>query len=942
MDESTLTDLTALSEYPVAMPTVAGDASPATEGTTIADEDHRTNTSGDHLVSSPNLSPAVISTPEPVQAVNESTVPEPDADMQREVAIQWTDPNLLPNSEARLASVRELAERATDSYISQGIDSVSTRELCNQLPRLLDACIQTLGRSSGAYIEARAVWYNYDDPSSATLSETAEFDISLEEAQDEMGYFVDRIFDGVGQHFERRQFNLYPTIYTVPQANGRPMLPPPHPSVAQRAHTLERWFCALRDWQGLPPIGWDEVSRGMSAHENQFFSLSRTPGGSLPWGRPLVDWEAFEINRVYTHIRTHQTRLLAGDPYAKLTAFQWIEIDADEPFRLFPADPTADFYRMEETAYSLATLTHFFDDNAYLPISDEPRRWFTRQFVEQSQSFLTSQIRTFLYYIELNERLSPPLRRRQASDPPMLLLMPTGIIDVIFFINNFIMPLAVYDQLHDDHDEFNVRAVYKFIVKNRAFCIDGGVAGGEEGVYCVGLYMLVMGKFIQDEHERSKERKVEPHRMRWNYNEGYNLISIMNTLIEGIKNTSRPTNRPEVSEGLASHRWQPKALIFQREGEPTSHRVEWPFGAWGKDPAPAEDSSEPVTSRRPEKLPSPAPKDRKGKKKEVDSGPGKSTVQPAGSLDRADGSTPKQGIPRVLPGVEPEVLQLPDSEDDDLHKGYPEPESPPAEETKHESIPNPFMPPPSISVPSSSQTIKRPFTVQTKPTDLPPVVEESRRRSLSLSAGSRPLSRDPEGMGLGLVVEPLPDEPNTIGAPADTSTPNPRGRPLVRDRSRHSAQAEPPAASKATSATRKRPPVKPAPSSLSQVAGEASVPGPSTLRATSSSKSPALGGKAAPLPSSTTRAIAAATPALSSDDQVASSMLGAFAQSGSGSGSQRINYRSEPRAAAANTTRRPLKRNVKRPHGSSEDEAANKKPESKKSRSASRHSQREK
>ncbi|KDN38311.1 hypothetical protein RSAG8_09610, partial [Rhizoctonia solani AG-8 WAC10335] len=362
MDESALTELPS---FDSAQPSVGGPhekTTPASHSTTIVEDDPPENTSLDQLESSPGVETEGT----PVENIESEGV------AQEEI---WIDANLAPTRQEWREAVREVAERTTESYLAQGTTAPSTRELCDDLPCLLNACIQSLGWSSGAYIEARAIWYNHDDPQSAraysTLSSTAQSMVTFDEAKDEIGYFADRIFDGVGPYFERGTFNAYPTVYSVPWAMGRPMLPPPHSDAVQRAITLDKWFAKLRRWQGLPPNDWKKVGQAIAAGTGLFFSFSRTPGG-LSWGKPLSDWAVAELDRMYTYIRSHQARLMASDHYAEDTAFQWLEKDVDEPFRWKPAVPANDLYRLEETAYSLATQLHTFRDDMYLPLSSEP------------------------------------------------------------------------------------------------------------------------------------------------------------------------------------------------------------------------------------------------------------------------------------------------------------------------------------------------------------------------------------------------------------------------------------------------------------------------------------------------------------------------------------------------------------------------------------------
>ncbi|KDN35593.1 hypothetical protein RSAG8_11455, partial [Rhizoctonia solani AG-8 WAC10335] len=255
------------------------------------------------------------------------------------------------------------------------------------------------------------------------LSATAQSLVTIEEAQEEMGYFADRIFDGVA-------------------------------------------------WQGLPPLDWSSIGLAIKSG-NPPFSFSRTPGG-LQWGQPLESWHAEEVDRMYTHGCSHQNQLQARDLYVEQTAFQWVESHVDEPFWKNPATTARNLYQFEESSYSLAIQAHHFRDDAYMPLSTEPRRWFDHSFIKSNCCSITASIDSLLYWTEINERLDPPIRELQDDDPPLFNMMPLHAISVPDFFNDFVIPNAVFDQLHDDHDDYNVHALWKFVVKQRALFIDGG------------------------------------------------------------------------------------------------------------------------------------------------------------------------------------------------------------------------------------------------------------------------------------------------------------------------------------------------------------------------------------------------------------------------------------------------------------------------------------
>ncbi|KEP46070.1 hypothetical protein V565_220460, partial [Rhizoctonia solani 123E] len=182
MDDSALTELTMLSEHRLPTPPAAG---PQSSASTLDNQSHN-GTSDIQPASDPEPSMHVTPT---VDACAESASTQPEI---------WTDPNLAPTRDDWRANLRELLDCATNSFLTQGAELEATRALSNEIPRFLNSCIQTLAWSTGDYIEAKALWFNHDDPSTvraySTLSTTADALNIPSEVQDEMGYFADRVF----------------------------------------------------------------------------------------------------------------------------------------------------------------------------------------------------------------------------------------------------------------------------------------------------------------------------------------------------------------------------------------------------------------------------------------------------------------------------------------------------------------------------------------------------------------------------------------------------------------------------------------------------------------------------------------------------------------------------------------------------------------------------
>ncbi|KAG8732613.1 hypothetical protein FRC11_012225 [Ceratobasidium sp. 423] len=100
-----------------------------------------------------------------------------------------------------------VSQLANHNYLIAGSDSKQTRELCSKIPELLNTVIQAMSHATGAYIDMKAIWYDYSHQSSlrsySTITENVQEFIGEAEAQDNIAsytQFLCNVQDWQGAH----------------------------------------------------------------------------------------------------------------------------------------------------------------------------------------------------------------------------------------------------------------------------------------------------------------------------------------------------------------------------------------------------------------------------------------------------------------------------------------------------------------------------------------------------------------------------------------------------------------------------------------------------------------------------------------------------------------------------------------------------------------------
>ncbi|KAG8726230.1 hypothetical protein FRC11_000541, partial [Ceratobasidium sp. 423] len=355
------------------------------------------------------------------------------------------------------STFREIADLPTHNFIADGTDSEATREQCRNIPRLLHTFVQALSRATGAYIDAKAIWFNYDEPQNlraySTITERVQYYQDEAQVQDDIANLAQILCNAQGPFMERRSSLTYPVVYSTPEVRGRPLLPPPHPNAMQRARVFDNFIWLYRVWQGKQNLPWATFAATQQTDTPAIAPARYAPG--IDWNFHVTEWPVAELDRAYSYQLHHQSRVGLGDADSMAHAFQWVVEHVDEPYQLEPIiGPEGPLvYGDEAAAYFLANKRHSFPDDAYIQPSAEPRKWFTQEVMQVLAGEIEPDMEELIFWTEVNEKRNPPERQLKSTDHPLFLMMNLGSTSIPEFVELFQVPKFVYDfTLAPQHD----------------------------------------------------------------------------------------------------------------------------------------------------------------------------------------------------------------------------------------------------------------------------------------------------------------------------------------------------------------------------------------------------------------------------------------------------------------------------------------------------------
>ncbi|KDN41819.1 hypothetical protein RSAG8_07190, partial [Rhizoctonia solani AG-8 WAC10335] len=713
-----------------------------------------------------------------------------DPSTSQDDSLESIYPCLGPPSPRWREDLVYLLENLGRSYLTD-MDTEFTQEVCQRLPSLADTMVQCISRLSGCLMSARAVVYDYENTSSikafSVLSDSIPHCFYERDARDDTYNFVHNALRAIGQGLERQPSRIYPVIYSSPFWRGRPVLPPKHLCVEQRRAQLQDWMGVLQLWQGLQELSMQQIA-------------ARVASGYPPPFAPNVD-------TCYDWVYDHQVRIYAGDQETELTAPQFMEDNAEEPYRK-EGQPVARNYS-EHSAYYFQVMQHFrFDKNVYMPLIVKDPRWFTVTVVTAWQSLLTPEVKDLLDLVEQNRLMSPPERQIDHSDPPFLSLMPTTDCDLVAFPAALIIPNSVYMWNDQYYNLYNILSLWQYVGVRKALVQDGKVAGGLTGAFQVVMTLVTLLWLKQ----QLQSGRIPPSDgiINWGPTEDEQVKQIALTLSKQLRDSIDSTDRPLIHQGAMIGPWTPSRLTIQTAGIEEIITHNWPyegFGVYNKPPRAVEGSDDdrgddnvaesPANAvAKPQEqvldltTPSPAAPQEDDMRDAMALSPPlaatppeptsttypASTQQvylPAGALASASKSPANIAFAET-PSFAANALNT-DSDDDNPWQPY----RVKLEKSMQQSVPTRTGEPAKQSVP---RTIVRPSTDKIRTNDLPETYDATlsrRARSLGPPQNSQALT-GPIGNTLGLSHNPFDSSlvpgNTSIGFPSFTSTPQAAAR----------------------------------------------------------------------------------------------------------------------------------------------------------------------
>ncbi|KDN33577.1 hypothetical protein RSAG8_13333, partial [Rhizoctonia solani AG-8 WAC10335] len=638
-------------------------------------------------------------------------------------------PMLAPSPTHWRQDLIDLSESVTGTYLN-GPDEERTRFVFTPIW----VTLELTALSVQYVINYRALPIPLPRHCLATISERAKNAMLEMDAKEEIAFLADIMCRRFGPFNDRRSTMAYPTVYSTPEEKGRPRLPPPHPNPSQRKLTLRRFLAIQHAWQGLSQFNL-EASIGKAVSTP--VATSRGPA-NLPWHEPIEDWIDGEVTRLYSHIYAIQNRMDAGDASAMDESFQFVEVDESEPMRTEPAVAMDSLYSHEAAAYYLA---------GYAALSLSGGRIYA------DVRRVTPVVYRLIPCVEMNERLDPPARWPQDSDPALLKMMPSAYKELDPFLRIFKVPEAVYMWTHPDHNTYSLRSVWQFVHEQRLI-IDGRVAGGTTGVYRVLVCALVISKLFHDIREGYLHLSGNARGVGWDSHEGEILSQILHELINQINGSRKPGIQSNIFAGTEQDRWQPDYVNFTWEGfEPV--KLEWPYGKWGNDDTWVYDPSSPMNQGSRQAPPDSTRRLLSGDNRDrsesvlILSPPSQVGTESSAPKPSSNLPTPQTlAVDAAQPAPLSSTVQIgrgtDDSDDDDLYKAF-------RSRAKKENPPQ--NPPPTSAAANTAawHSLSRPSTEKTRTVPLP---NSDTRRSHSADPGSQRVVKTAAGSNnaLGLQV----------------------------------------------------------------------------------------------------------------------------------------------------------------------------------------------
>ncbi|KAG8697996.1 hypothetical protein FRC11_014694 [Ceratobasidium sp. 423] len=240
-------------------------------------------------------------------------------------------------------------------------------------------------------------------------------------------------------------------------------------------------------WQGLMNFDWTEMANAVAEGAAHPFDMFQMPP-NLPWHIPLSQWDDKDVDSLYDWILQHQRCLYAGDKEAKKMALQFLEEQQGEPFQ---QEGEAIIYDASTVFYYMAMQWYHFTDDAYHPLSIATTSCFSPQFIETWSHIMLPPLVKLLELIDCHKLHNPLGQEPKDTDPPILHDIPNTSAELTSFLINYQVPSTMYKWGDEQHNQYNILALWNFIAIQKELVIEGQVAGGFTGAFHIAITLII-------------------------------------------------------------------------------------------------------------------------------------------------------------------------------------------------------------------------------------------------------------------------------------------------------------------------------------------------------------------------------------------------------------------------------------------------------------------
>ncbi|KAF8595325.1 hypothetical protein BDV93DRAFT_515073 [Ceratobasidium sp. AG-I] len=397
-------------------------------------------------------------------------------------------------------------------------------EYQSKIPELMNACIDTLARSTGGRFFVIGCW---DGPNGETMCSThatsavrayvatpagqAARDSFIRYAEDELGETPSSFVVQHSDYFEGPLFNTkvnlaHPVVYGAPEDTFRPRMPPEHVEHMDERENTVQWMDHLAEWQGNDgPPDWAAIERDLSTGGRRFIDPKRLPVNRPSFSNPL-EWTEQETRIMSGHIRSHQMRILAGDDTQKETAFQFRTVFKEN------GDIRSRHDRYRERVHPLSRLLYPASAALYFARTLSLQERFQPAFSVVVKSYILAVPEygpSLERLIDVTERLAAdtPVQldiTLVPGAPPILKWLKNNDRSLEEILRSYELPLPFYNISSQSFDQWSIFTFGTFI-RQRTYQVrhSESIPSGREGIALLIVALAIIAKNVVE--------PIEPH-----------------------------------------------------------------------------------------------------------------------------------------------------------------------------------------------------------------------------------------------------------------------------------------------------------------------------------------------------------------------------------------------------------------------------------------------